>query len=1113
SPVKVQKTALFIIPSNSIKKIPLIPGLSVHYKDTTNLNFQIKPIEPVTPIVPLIPTTLTINGFTVTGLKKETVMGGVGDGLLKIGDKFEIDVTVTVRARQGSVITTGDVRLKQPVALGDTGIYLSDLTIITSQSGARVSGYVKNPGNGHLFGDLFALTFDKAELTVAGLIKIIGVPAFHYDNLTFKGASMAVVNAAGITQEIQDDLPAGSLLLKPALVYGSGLITLHSGSIENDLGMESLDNKGLGMDFKIVGFNAQGKLSGVFKSTGVQTVRTLVPAGLGIKVTSAAMTFAEGNVDKSKSNIAGKVILPFNTFDDELPVEFDPDLFMRTFSGTKIISTDINLHNTITKTATPSIELTSSQKTIVDRGMYYLASRIQSNTLKVLPMDTAFQEKLSTVPFTVTAWSGKGFLVSETTMTPALVGNAEEEIGVTPGKVGLDLSRQEAYSGQAPEDVKDTGWMGIVIKNGRVGLPPAFIKSDNDDRVLFNLTPGEMLYDRNGIFYQNQAYSAEGIPVNFGDSLGGFQDVIVNLIYLDMYNNKVNLEIQGEMGIPLFGYQRAKVRLYTSKELGKLVCSVAETEKFDPAGTGNIAMKISGGHLKPDGLHMDGTVDLAFDGKITAEDMTFTELIVPADMEQMTPEGNPGELYGRALFDNAFRVIFHDFEMDLRALSFDSTEQPSPGLSTYTSSLTLWGGMQLSDNLAMDNNSDFDRIVIGNVFGSPALSYEESRSKLEFTFEDFASIKAEAVPVISENDGIVEYNTDSLEMLFNTGNSMLDMLPVQANVRMGYDKMMKRSFFAIGIYYHDPTGGIKFGIASMNDITGVIGYNLALPYNTEEGYTFPDSKKGFFDSLDELEVDRSPDGNYFMAATAFMHLGYDTGSAKLTLGEIRNVYFVVEKGPNIEMGGDYYGPASVTSIATGKDLKLMGTARLGYYHSERLFKFSLSLIDFGMYGCTVNGDLGFDMCPAYWDIRIGYPDMLTAHFGAWTGGFGVTVRNSDYPDDSYIKAQMMFGYDTGDVTLWPAYFRAYLYVGGSGEYYIDSGDLVIFVFIEGGLEGGIKVAGKKYRIIHMMVGADGTLKRSTGDWSLSANVRVRYHLDLFLTSVSGSVNWHVSKSF
>ncbi len=1124
--VKIQKPPLFLIPSGTIKKLPLIPNLSAS-DNVVNLNFPIKPIEPEIPIIPIIPTTLTINGFTVTGLSKDSVTRGYGDGLLKIGDKFEADVTVTVRARRGSVITTGDVQLKQPVSLGDTGVSLSKVDIRTSSPGAKVSGYIKNPAEGQLIGDLFAITFDDAALMPEGLIKVTSVPHFHYDNLTFKGASLAVINPCETASN-------------PALVYGSDLITLHNGRLENNLGMETLDNKGLEMNFTVVGFNRLGRLSGSVRSAAVQTIRTLVPAGLGIRITESNIEFKNGTADTSKSNISGKVILPFNTFEDELPVEFDPDLLMQTFSDVKIVSTDLQLHEKITETASLSLSLNQSQKDIVDRGMYYLASRIQSSSLKVLPMNTALLEKLSTVPFSVTKWSGKGFIVSETTMTPALVGNAEEEIGVTPGKVGLDLSKLEAYTGEAPEDISDKGWMGIVIKNGRVGLPPAFIKSDNNDRVFFDLTPGEMIYDRNGIFYQNQAYSAKGIPVNFGDSLGGFQDVIVNLIYLDMYNNKVNLEIQGEMGIPLFGYQRAKVRLYTSKELGKLVCSVAETDKFDPSGKGNIAIKIISGHLQKDGLHMDGTLDIDFEGKIVSEDMQFTELIIPADMEKMTPEGNPDELYGRALFDKAYRVVFHDFDMDLRALSFDSTKKTllvsklapvfvngfnrdmklkgisvsdPKNIAFYTTDMTLWGGMQLSDNLTMDNNEDFDRIVIGQVFNAPEVSYEDSKSKLEFTFEDFASVKTVAVPVISESDGIVEYDTDSLEMLFNTGNSLLDMLPVEANVRMGYDKTMQRHFFAVGIYYHDPTGGIRFGIASMNDITGVIGYNLALPYDSAEGYSFPDSRDGFFKSVDELEVDRTPDGNYFMAATAFIHLGYDTGSAKLTLGEIRNVYFVVEKGPNIEMGGDYYGPASVPSIITGKDLKLMGTARLGYYHSERLFKFSLSLYDFGMYGCTVNGDLGFDMCPDYWDIRIGYPDMLSAQFGAYTGGFGFTIRDSDYPNDSYVKAQMMFGYDTGDVTLWPAYFRAYLYAGGAGEYYIDSGDLVIFVFVEGGLEGGIKVAGKKYRIIHMMVGADGTLKRSTGDWSLSANVRVRYHLDLFLTSVSGSVNWHVSTSF
>jgi hypothetical protein len=62
---------------------------------------------------------------------------------------------------------------------------------------------------------------------------------------------------------------------------------------------------------------------------------------------------------------------------------------------------------------------------------------------------------------------------------------------------------------------------------------------------------------------------------------------------LDMYGNRVNLEINGDMGIPLFGYQKAKVKLYTSKETGKLVCTVAETEKFDPSVERDIKLKNS----------------------------------------------------------------------------------------------------------------------------------------------------------------------------------------------------------------------------------------------------------------------------------------------------------------------------------------------------------------------------------------------------------------------------------------------------------------------------------------------------------------------------------------
>ena len=151
------------------------------------------------------------------------------------------------------------------------------------------------------------------------------------------------------------------------------------------------------------------------------------------------------------------------------------------------------------------------------------------------------------------------------------------------------------------------------------------------------------------------------------------------------------------------------------------------------------------------------------------------------------------------------------------------------------------------------------------------------------------------------------------------------------------------------------------------------------------------------------------------------------------------------------------------------------------------------------------------MSPSLWEIRIGYPETLSARMGAFTGGFGFTIRYSELPDDSFVKAKMFFGYDTGDVSISIVYFRAYLFAGGEGEYYFDSGNLVLHVFIEGGLEGGIKVKGKKLKIIHMMVGADGTLTRYTGNWNLNANVRIHYHLDLFLFEVGGSVNWHVSQ--
>jgi hypothetical protein len=172
------------------------------------------------------------------------------------------------------------------------------------------------------------------------------------------------------------------------------------------------------------------------------------------------------------------------------------------------------------------------------------------------------------------------------------------------------------------------------------------------------------------------------------------------------------------------------------------------------------------------------------------------------------------------------------------------------------------------------------------------------------------------------------------------------------------------------------------------------------------------------------------------------------------------------------------------------------------------------LRDFPMMGSEVSGDLGFDMCPTYWEVRIGYPETLTAKAAGLYGyGFGIAYRDSDLPDDSYIRAKLLFDFDTGDVSIWPVYVRAYLNAGAEGQYFFDSNTLILDVWLHGGAEGGIKAFGRKYAIIHLMIDATGRLTNAGGGWDLQAHVRVYYSLDLWLDEIEGSVNWNIHTTF
>lgn len=1154
----------FILPAGTFQKtiikpnivIPILPsGEEGQTPADLTAETIFNPIITLPPIIINfnIPETVKMAGFDIINITTtDTGSPKKGEGDLVLANKYTVPVSLTVTSwNDQNEVTDGSLALKQPVQVGNTGVHITELIASTAINKGLASGYVVKAGSQdteNLMGDLYSLRFNDTDISPGGVIKITEIPEFRYNNIKISGMDSITVNLNAFDATAPAVVQQESIFIlgkQTFFLFGTGFINLMDGTAENDLGMETMDNKGLEYGFSILNFDKDGRMNGTMTISDVKMMRTVIPAGLGIKTSDSKLVYSNGQPDESKSYLKGKVMFPFETFVDDAPIYVDFESIAKTRLGDTLVNkTDISsiLGSNPDLVKSGSQQISTVQKGIVDVGMFYIAEQAQLNTLLVLPLELMETEAVSNIPFEATDWDGRGFTVANKSLMPTLVGNDDEEVGIIGSSVTIDLDREDATADAMTDETRDNGWTGLIVKSGRVSLPPAFIKTEQDKRVSFNLTPGEMIYDRNGFYYQSQAYSPQGIPVNFGDQLGGFRDAYANSIYIDLYNNKVNLEIKGSIGIPLFGFQRANVTIYTSEELGKLVCSVDETEKFDPAGTGEVYLSITGGHLLPDGLHMNGTLDMNFTGGIEAENIRYTELIIPAEMEILKEENNPDGLLGSAMFDMPYKIKFHDFDMEIRALSMvtrDSSYQvgglaeklktgigrtfkvigltmPATGtVQYYATDLSLWGGMQLSDTLSIDTKEDFDRVVISDVFRNPAINYEESKSKINMEFEEFAHIDAVATPkLVDESSGIIEYETDSLEMLFNTAMDVFSSVEIESNARLGYDRTMGRFFFALAIYYNDPTGGIQFGYGRINDITGVVGYNLDIAYSEEEGYIFPEEKQGLFNAIDTMDVNRDPGGNYFLAATAWMYLGYDTGSVELQLGEVRNMYMVVEKGPTVEMGGKYYGPSEITSLMTGNDLKHMGTVRIGYYHRDRLFKFSLTLNDFGMYGFKINGDVSFEMSPNYWMLNIGYPNTLQASLGSMVNaGFALAIKNTFPPVENYIKAKMDFEYDTGYVTIAIVYFRAYLRVGAEGEFHFPGDYLYLSAYIQGGLEGGIKVAGKRYNIISLHLDARGELEKRHSDWRLEAKVKIRYHLSLLFTSVGGSVTWKMKLSF
>jgi hypothetical protein len=198
----------------------------------------------------------------------------------------------------------------------------------------------------------------------------------------------------------------------------------------------------------------------------------------------------------------------------------------------------------------------------------------------------------------------------------------------------------------------------------------------------------------------------------------------------------------------------------------------------------------------------------------------------------------------------------------------------------------------------------------------------------------------------------------------------------------------------------------------------------------------------------------------------------------------------------------------------------VGDVDILYSHPDRYFSFSMTLNEIDMVAIKLSGSLGFEFSPKLFGVYVGYPETLAGNVGIYR--VGLRPRFPPRSDDgaNIIKAKVEFGFERSvDVSI--VYLRGFIYAGADGAYYekydqdgdgeYDGSKFILTLYLKGGLEGGIKVSGKRYNIINIYLDARGTIesmpaKNKPDEWKLTCSAKVSYSLNLFLFSVSGSVS-------
>ncbi len=769
--------------------------------------------------------------------------------------------------------------------------------------------------------------------------------------------------------------------------------------------------------------------------------------------------------------------------------------------------------------------ISAALRNVMHAGLLKFGETVQQNGLLILPDDFDLQDRCSYVLLDINDWTGKGFLMESSTMVPVRVTERSldtnkqraQAIVVSPSAVTVDLDRENYWPRQAglqtPNETEEPFWVGLVMKGGDLMLPPSFIQTKDAKPIIFQLAEGEMIYDLNGFNYQTYLYNNQGVPAVFGKSLGSFDDVLVYDCLLDLYANRVNLEINAKVAVDLFQKNRVDVKLYTNKEdnadgkAGEFLCSVAPTRIHDALARG-IGAKIDGGWLKPDGMHLVGALELPALGSDgfevrSDEGLGFTNMIVPAELDQIIGDNNPVLKYAAFELDKPVNISFHGFTMEARALDMEYKPQASGRPVRFT----LRGAILLAENIPLSTNTR-DKVIVDCVRSSlgpidlgrvPRVAYDESRSVLEASFDDCIDVSGVLVPKVTQSGGsdTIEFDTSQLNLTYL---KQLEALPVKTVTRFGYDKDMGRCYFVAGLVPEGAGSAISFGAGDIKNFTGMVTYNMVVARDDQRRFQFPANANQMASFVQGLQIHKGSKPAFSAGIKGTLVIP--------RLCEIRDLYFGFETGPVVNAGGNLYLPLDVGAILdSGDSYTKIGSADITYSHPDRYFSFGMTLDGIDVMVAKVGGSLGFEYSPRLFGVYLGYPETLAGNIAIFRVGVGLGFR-IDQDGASLVRAKLELGLEK-EVNVAIVYLRGYLYAGADGGYYFEGADrLTLELYLKGGVQGGIKVKGKRFNIIGFYLDARGNLESTSpfDSWMLGASCKVSYSLDLWLFEVEGSVN-------